>query len=85
MNDVPPPGAVLGLNTRAARLTSGATSCSSSIHFPPISESKLLNAAHRFQQELPGSELRIFDDAGHFVWEDAATESTQALVEFLGR
>jgi haloalkane dehalogenase len=41
--------------------------------------------AHRFHDELPGSELRVFEDAGHFVWEDEATEATNALVEFLGR
>jgi haloalkane dehalogenase len=41
--------------------------------------------AHRFQAELPGSELLILEDAGHFVWEDAPEEATRTLVEFLGR
>jgi haloalkane dehalogenase len=41
--------------------------------------------AHRFHDELPGSELAIFDDAGHFVWEDEPAEATGALVEFLVR
>jgi haloalkane dehalogenase len=39
--------------------------------------------AHRFHDELPGSELRIFDEAGHFVWEDVPEESTGVLVDFL--
>jgi pimeloyl-ACP methyl ester carboxylesterase len=41
--------------------------------------------AHRFQAELPGSELRVVEDAGHFVWEDAPEATTPALVEFLRR
>jgi haloalkane dehalogenase len=41
--------------------------------------------AHRFHGELPGSELAIFDGAGHFVWEDAPERSARALVEFLDR
>jgi haloalkane dehalogenase len=39
--------------------------------------------AHRFHAELPGSELAIFDEAGHFVWEDEPERATAALVEFL--
>jgi haloalkane dehalogenase len=41
--------------------------------------------ADRFHQELPGSELVVFADAGHFVWEDEPEESTRALVDFLER
>jgi haloalkane dehalogenase len=41
--------------------------------------------AHRFHSELPDSELRIFDEAGHFVWEDVPEESTRLLVDFLRR
>jgi haloalkane dehalogenase len=41
--------------------------------------------AHRFHEELPGSELLILEQAGHFVWEDAPAEAARALVEFLGR
>jgi haloalkane dehalogenase len=41
--------------------------------------------AHRFQEELPGSELSIVEDAGHFVWEDAPEQTTAELVEFLGQ
>jgi haloalkane dehalogenase len=39
--------------------------------------------AHRFHGELPGSDLVILEDAGHFVWEDAPTETARVLVEFL--
>lgn len=41
--------------------------------------------AHRFADEIPGSELVVFDDAGHFVWEDEPEPTTAALLEFLGR
>jgi haloalkane dehalogenase len=41
--------------------------------------------AERFREEIPGSELRIFDDAGHFVWEDEPEAASGALVEFLER
>jgi haloalkane dehalogenase len=44
-----------------------------------------VSLAHRFHDELPGSELLILDDAGHFVWEDAPGEAIPALVEFLDR
>jgi pimeloyl-ACP methyl ester carboxylesterase len=41
--------------------------------------------ASRFADELPDSELRVFDDAGHFVWEDEPSGTAAALVEFLER
>jgi haloalkane dehalogenase len=41
--------------------------------------------AHRFHGELAGSELVIIDEAGHFVWEDAAGRATEVLVEVLAR
>lgn len=41
--------------------------------------------AQRFHEELPGSELAVLDDAGHFVWEDEPQRTTAALVDFLGR
>jgi len=41
--------------------------------------------AHRFHDDLPGSELVIVDDAGHFVWEDAPPQTTGALIRFLKR
>jgi haloalkane dehalogenase len=41
--------------------------------------------AHRFHAEIPGSELVVFDQAGHFVWEDAPDQAVGTLVEFLER
>ena len=41
--------------------------------------------AHRFHEELPGSELAIFEDAGHFVWDDEPARAAGALVDFLKR
>jgi len=41
--------------------------------------------AHRFNEEIPGSELVIFDEAGHFVWEDDPKQATAALLDFLAR
>ncbi len=41
--------------------------------------------AERFHQEIPGSELHVIDDAGHFVWEDAPRRTAEILVEFLER
>ena len=41
--------------------------------------------AHRFHEELPGSELVLLADAGHFVWDDQPERATRALVDFLAR
>jgi haloalkane dehalogenase len=41
--------------------------------------------AHRFHDELPGSELAILKDAGHFVWDDEPERTSEALVDFLNR
>jgi haloalkane dehalogenase len=41
--------------------------------------------AHRFHEELPDSELAVFADAGHFVWDDEPERATAALVAFLDR
>jgi haloalkane dehalogenase len=41
--------------------------------------------AHRFHEEIAGSELVVLDDAGHFVWEDDPEASSRALAAFLGR
>jgi haloalkane dehalogenase len=41
--------------------------------------------AHRFHEELPGSELVVLEDAGHFVWDDQPERATGALVDFLAR
>lgn len=40
--------------------------------------------AHRFHEELPGSELVLLE-TGHFVWDDEPEHTTRALVEFLRR
>ena len=41
--------------------------------------------AHRFHEQLPGSELSILDQAGHFIWDDEPGRASDALVEFLQR
>ncbi len=41
--------------------------------------------AHRFHAELAGSELAIFEGAGHFVWDDQPERASGALVDFLAR
>ncbi len=41
--------------------------------------------AHRFQRELPDTELVVVEGARHFVWEDAPDECAAALTAFLGR
>lgn len=41
--------------------------------------------AHRFHEEIPGSELAIFDGAGHFVWDDEPERAARELAEFLTR
>ena len=40
--------------------------------------------AHRFHDELPGSELVLLD-GGHFIWDDQPRRATDALVDFLSR
>jgi haloalkane dehalogenase len=39
--------------------------------------------AHRFQRELPDTELVVVDGARHFVWEDAPAACAEALTGFL--
>src|SRR5829696_2307562 len=41
--------------------------------------------AHRFQRELPDTELVVVEGARHFVWEDAPEECAEALTGFLAR
>ncbi len=41
--------------------------------------------ARRFHEELPDSELVLFEDAGHFVWDDRPERAAAALVDFLSR
>jgi haloalkane dehalogenase len=41
--------------------------------------------ARRFHEQLPDSELVLFEDAGHFVWDDEPARAAAALVDFLAR
>jgi haloalkane dehalogenase len=41
--------------------------------------------AHRFESELPDTELVVIEGAGHFVWEDAPERCAEALSRFLAR
>jgi haloalkane dehalogenase len=41
--------------------------------------------ADRFAAELSDSELKVFEQAGHFVWDDEPQRATEALVDFLVR
>ena len=41
--------------------------------------------AHRFQRELPATELVAIEGVGHFVWDDAPDECAAALTGFLAR
>jgi haloalkane dehalogenase len=41
--------------------------------------------AHRFERELPDTELVVVEGARHFVWEDAPEECATALTRFLSR
>ena len=44
-----------------------------------------LAGAHRFERELPDTELVVVPGARHFVWDDAPAECAAALTGFLGR
>jgi len=41
--------------------------------------------AHRFQRQIPGSQLAVIEGAGHFVWEDAPERAAAEVVAFLSR
>ena len=41
--------------------------------------------AHRFERELPDTELVVVEGARHFVWDDAPEECAAALTGFLAR
>src|SRR5215203_1033753 len=43
-----------------------------------------VGGAHRFQRELPDTDLVVVDGARHFVWEDAPAACAEALMGFLG-
>jgi haloalkane dehalogenase len=42
-----------------------------------------LKAAHRLQDEIPHAELRVFEGAGHFVFEDEPQAAASAVAAFL--
>jgi haloalkane dehalogenase len=42
-----------------------------------------VNMAHRFHEEIPGSQLTVIERAGHFVWEDEPERTSERLVRFL--
>ena len=44
-----------------------------------------LAGAHRFERELPDTELVVFEGAGHFVWDELPERCAGALTAFLGR
>ncbi|MBA3262026.1 MAG: alpha/beta fold hydrolase [Thermoleophilaceae bacterium] len=44
-----------------------------------------LAGAHRFERELPDTELAVVEDAGHFVWDEQPERCAAALTAFLGR
>jgi haloalkane dehalogenase len=41
--------------------------------------------AHRFERELPDTELVVIEGTGHFVWDEAPGECAEALTGFLAR
>src|SRR5215208_86135 len=41
--------------------------------------------AHRFERELPDTELVVVDGTGHFVWDEAPEQCAEALTRFLAR
>ena len=43
-----------------------------------------LAGAHRFERELPDTELVVVEGAGHFVWDEAPARCSAALGAFLG-
>ena len=44
-----------------------------------------VGGAHRFERELPDTELVVVEGARHFVWEDAPERCAAALTGFLAR
>jgi len=42
-------------------------------------------SAHRFERELPDTELVVIEGAGHFVFEDAPERCAEAVTSFLAR
>lgn len=48
-----------------------------------VDEFAPLAGAHRFERELPDTELAVIDGAGHFVWDDAPERCAAAVMAFL--
>jgi haloalkane dehalogenase len=44
-----------------------------------------LAGAHRFERELPDTELVVIEGAGHFVWDEQPERCAAALTLFLNR
>ena len=44
-----------------------------------------LASAHRFEREIPGSELVVLEGTGHFVLDDAPDRYAEALLRWLTR
>jgi len=44
-----------------------------------------VGGAHRFHKQIPGSQLAVIEDGGHFVWEDAPGRSAAEVLAFLSR
>jgi haloalkane dehalogenase len=44
-----------------------------------------LAGAHRFERELPDTELAVIEGAGHFVWDERPDACAEALTAFLAR
>jgi pimeloyl-ACP methyl ester carboxylesterase len=41
--------------------------------------------AHRFERELPDTQLVVIDGAGHFAWDEVPAACAAALTAFLAR
>jgi len=41
--------------------------------------------AHRFHEELAGSEILVLEDTGHFIWDEQPQRTSLATTEFLER
>ena len=46
---------------------------------------QVVDWAHRLHQDIPGSELHILENCGHFAMEDQPEQVAELLVEFLNR
>ena len=46
---------------------------------------QVLDWAHKLHQTIPGSELHVLDDCGHFAMEDQPDQIAALLVDFLQR